>query len=90
MTQKHFFIFFSLVVAMLSLANVRVSATRSCRLIVEDDGVLVIDGGTLSNADIEMKPGATLQLINNGIIETRNGFEVPRGAIVDIIYGQIL
>lgn len=62
----------------------------SSRVIVDTGSVLLIDGGTLSNADIELKPGATLQLINNGIIETRNGFEVPIGAIVDIIYGQIL
>ena len=52
--------------------------------------VLKINGGTLSNVDLILKPGATLRIINNGILETRDGFEAPIGAIVDIQYGQIL
>ena len=49
-----------------------------------------MDGGTLSNVDLVLKPGATLRIINGGILETRNSFEAPVGAIVDIQYGQIL
>lgn len=62
----------------------------SSRVIVDGGGILVVDGGKLSNTEIELKPGAILRLINNGIIETRNGFEAPTGTIVDVIYGQIL
>lgn len=60
------------------------------RVIVESGGKLIISGGTLSNVDLVLKTGATLQITNGGIIETRNGFEAPVGAIVDIQYGQIL
>ena len=59
-------------------------------IIVEEGGKLIIDGGTLSNAELELKTGATLQIINGGIIETRNGFFAPIGVIVDIVNGQIL
>ena len=55
------------------------------RFIVE-----IIDGGTLSNADILLKPGASLKIRNGGIIKTRNGFEAPLGTTVEIINGQIL
>lgn len=60
------------------------------RLIVESGGKLIINGGTLSNVDIVLKPGASLQIVNGGIIETRNGFEAPIGATVDVLNGQIL
>lgn len=60
------------------------------RIFVEAGGKLIINGGTLSNTDIILKPGATLQIINGGIIETRNGFVAPVGAYVNIDYGQIL
>ena len=60
------------------------------RVIVESGGELIIDGGTLSNANLVLKSGATLRIINNGIIELRNGFEAPLGTIVDIDNGQIL
>lgn len=60
------------------------------RVIVESGGKLIIDGGTLLNAEVILKPGASLQMINGGIIETRNGFDTPVGAFVDICHGQIL
>ena len=44
----------------------------------------------MTNADIDLKPGATLRIINNGTIETRHGFKVPIGAIVDIKRGKII
>jgi len=37
-----------------------------------------------------MKVKTFFLIINNGTLETRNGFEAPVGAIVDIQYGQIL
>ena len=60
------------------------------RIIVETGGKLIIDGGTLSNVDLNLKPGASLQIINGGIIETRSGFEAPVGSLVNIESGQIL
>lgn len=60
------------------------------KVIVESGGSLIISGGTLSNVDLVLKPGSSLQILNGGILETQNGFEAPVGAIVDIQYGQIL
>ena len=60
------------------------------RVIVETGGTLIIDNKTLSNADIVLKTGATLRIINDGILQTRNGFEAPIGAIVEIQSGQII
>lgn len=62
----------------------------NCSVIVEAGGKLIIDGGTLLNVDLIMKPGSSLQIINNGRIETRNGFDAPLGAVVDISSGKIL
>lgn len=59
------------------------------RLIVEKGGKLIIDGGKLLNAELVLKPGATLQIKNEGVIETRHGFKAQKGAIVDIQYGWI-
>lgn len=61
----------------------------SSSVIVEAGGRLIIDGGKLSNAEIVLKPGAFLSIVNNGVIETRNVFEATVGAIVEIEYGQI-
>ncbi len=60
------------------------------RVIVESGGKLIIDGGNLSNVNLILKAGSTLEIINGGIIETQNGFEAPMGAIVYISHGKIL
>ena len=36
------------------------------RVIVESGGKLIIDGGMISNADIVLKPGASLRILNGG------------------------
>lgn len=59
------------------------------QVIVETGGTLVIDGGKLTNANIVMKTGSLLRIINNGIIETQNGFNAPLGTTVEIENGQI-
>jgi len=59
------------------------------QVIVESGGIIIIDGGTLTNVDLVLKPGACLRIINNGFLGTRNGFDIPIGAIVDVEYGQI-
>lgn len=60
-----------------------------CRIVVESGGCLLIDGGVL-NADVILKPGATLRIINNGTLDTDGDFEPQVGAIVEIIYGKII
>lgn len=83
-------------------SNIRISSTGqltiqgniemmgNSRVIVESGGKLIIDGGTLSNVDLLLRTGASLQIINGGIIKTRNGFEAPVGTLVNIEHGKIL
>ena len=61
-----------------------------CPLTVESGGKLIINGGKLSNANLNLKPGATLQIMNGGIIETQHGFKAPVGVKVEISHGRIL
>ena len=63
--------------------------TDDCRIIVESGGSLIIDGGVL-NADVILKPGSTLQIINDGTIETNGVFDAQLGSIVNIVYGKII
>ena len=67
----------------------KVELTDNNRIIVDAGGKLIVDGGTLSNADIIVKPGATIRLIHEGMVVTRRGFTAPLGAIVDINSGKI-
>ena len=60
------------------------------QVIVDAGGKLIIDGGRLSNVDIILKAGATLIIINGGVIECQDDFIAPVGAIVDIENGQIM
>ena len=59
-------------------------------LTVESGGKLIVDGGKLSNVNLDLRPGANLMMLNNGIIETRKGFKAPVGAKVKIIRGKVL
>ena len=59
------------------------------RVVVESDGKLVVDGGTLSNVDLVLTPGASLKIINGGYLKTRNGFKAPVGAKVVIENGKL-
>jgi hypothetical protein len=63
----------------------------STKIIVEPNGELVIDGGTLQNADIELNVGSRLVLKNGGTIIMRKGkaFFAPLGATVNIENGLI-
>lgn len=63
----------------------------STKIIVEPNGELVIDGGTLQNADIELNVGSRLVLKNGGTIIMRKGkdFYAPIGATVKIENGLI-
>lgn len=64
---------------------------RGNGLVIVDSGCsLIIDGGSLTNAEIVLKPGSNLRIINGGTIVTRNGFDAPVGTIVSIEQGQII
>ncbi|MBO7045774.1 MAG: hypothetical protein J6W38_05410 [Prevotella sp.] len=56
-----------------------------------EGGKLIIDGGTLQNADITMVPGCTVIVRNNGKINMATGkdFNAPIGVIVNIESGEI-
>lgn len=61
------------------------------KIVVEPNGELVIDGGILQNADIELSVGSRLSLKNGGCVIMRNGkdFYAPIGANVTISEGMI-
>lgn len=56
-----------------------------------EGGKLIVDGGTLQNADLELVPGCQVIIKNNGNIYMANGktFNAPEGVIVDIPYGSV-
>ena len=56
-----------------------------------ENGTLIIDGGTLQNANLTLVPGCTVILRNGGIINMASGstFNAPVGAVVKIESGEI-
>lgn len=61
------------------------------RIRVCEGGTLIVDGGTLHNADLTLVPGCTVIIRHNGRINMATGksFEAPQGAIVNIESGEI-
>ena len=61
------------------------------RIRVCEGGTLIVDGGTLQNADLTLIPGSTLILRNNGKIymDSVMDFEAPEGVVVNIESGEI-
>lgn len=76
--------------------HLRITNTTTLRnaaqIIVENGGILTIDGGTLKNARITFNTGSTLNIQNNGTIRKAAGqdFAVPIGTVVNAPYGNIL
>ena len=64
----------------------------ACRLYVLDGGTLEVDAGVIANADILVKDGGTLKLVNNGTIHLNRFGEVDTelGAQVEMQSGEIL
>ena len=56
-----------------------------------ENGTLIIDGGTLQNARLNLIPGSHIIVRNNGTINMASGqtFNAPTGVIVDIQHGSI-
>lgn len=61
------------------------------RIRVLRGGTLIIDGGTLQNADLKIVSGSIVIVRNNGKIHMASGktFDVPQDAVVNIQYGDI-
>ena len=68
-----------------------VTMTEQSIIRVCEGGTLVIDGGTLLNANLQLISGCHLIIRNNGCIRVPSGstYNTPVGAIVDIESGSI-
>lgn len=58
---------------------------------VENGGRLIVDGGVITNADIQLQNGSQLQLLNGGVVVVRtdSDFYAPIGSVVNATYGKI-
>ena len=58
---------------------------------IESGAELVIDGGVITNADIDFATGGKLKIKNGGklVMRTNADFEAPVGAIVEVENGEI-
>ena len=56
-----------------------------------ENGTLIVDGGTLQSANLELIPGSHVIVRNNGTINMASGrnFDAPKGVVVDVEYGFI-
>jgi len=63
----------------------------SCIIIVENGGQLIVDGGTIQDACLQLRIGSSMTIRNGGGIKMRSNcnFDAPQGAIVNIEYGSI-
>lgn len=69
-----------------------VSFTPHRKIVVWKNGVLNIDGATLNNARIVVKPGGKVNIINGAVINLRDdkSFIVPKDAQLRITNGRII
>ena len=63
----------------------------NAKIRVCENATLIVDGGSIQNAKIELVPTSHLIVRNNGQINMASGedFNVPTGAVVDLEYGSI-
>lgn len=59
---------------------------------IQSGGELIIDGGAVTNAHIQLNSGGKLTIKNGGklVMSSLFEFSAPVGAVVDIINGEIL
>lgn len=65
---------------------------NGAKLIIRSGSTVILaNGSTLQDVEIVMEAGATLTVIEDGIIKLRKGvnFAPPIGAVIDIEYGEI-
>ena len=60
-------------------------------IIVQNGGKLIVNGGILNNAAIEVESGGSLQIINNGTINLRSSaaLNIQNGGSLDFVSGYI-
>ena len=65
--------------------------TGNSTIRVCEGGILIVDGGVLQNANIEMIPGSQVIVKNNGkiVMGSNQIFKAPQGVIVKIESGSI-
>jgi len=58
---------------------------------VGQNGTLIVNGGTINNANIATMPGGNVMMVNNGTINNANdkSFKVLKGATMNLQYGVI-
>ena len=64
---------------------------NGCRIYVLEGGTLDVDGGTVENADILLKPGSVLNVKNNGnvLLNKYGKLNAEQGATVNALYGEV-
>lgn len=65
--------------------------TGNSKIRVCEGGILIVDGGSLQNANLELVPGCQLIVRNNGTINMASGtpFNAPKGVVVNVENGRI-
>ena len=75
--------------AVLTVMGTLTMPTNS-QIIVQNSGKLIVNGGTVKNANINVKAGCNLTLENNGILDiTNRELLIDPNATFDFIYGEI-
>lgn len=74
-----------------SLLNI-ITISLAQRSYIEDGGELFINGGVITNADVENSVNGKLTIDNGGklVLRTNTSFEATLGSNVDIKHGEIL
>ena len=64
---------------------------NGAKIRVCENGTLIIDGGTINNANLVLIPGCHVIIRNNGTINMASGivFDAPKGVVVDVESGTI-
>lgn len=75
--------------------TLRITGTRTlagnAKIRVCEGGTLIVDGGSLLNANLELIPGSQVIVRNNGRINMATGvsFDAPQGVVVNVENGNI-
>lgn len=77
--------------AILTITNASITLHPLSHILVEDGATLIVDNGTIVNAEIVVNAGGSLIVRNNGIIQQGEGdmVDVQLGGTLQIISGEI-
>jgi len=64
---------------------------NNSKIRVCEGGIIIVDGGLLENANLELIPGSQVIVRNNGTISMADGkmFDAPKGVLVNIESGNV-